>query len=146
MKNQYDYTDFQESRIAVRNNDEVKMLSLLNLIYPNNGFIGDCEYYFVSKETGLVVACDINEILKEKLKIVYVSYISLSLLSEKDKNIVVMNNGDEIIDCYMSGVGSMDNMGNKGIIEYVGIDYIIVRDLERNKPIFVEQHYYHLVK
>ena len=53
--------------------------------------------------------------------------------------------GLKIRDCYMSGVGGLDNIGDSGVVEHVGIDYMIVRNTERNEPIIVmEPQYYNL--
>lgn len=47
--------------------------------------------------------------------------------------------GDKIEDCWMMGYGKpLDNMGDEGQIEFIGRDYIIVRNLEKDIPIFVE--------
>lgn len=44
--------------------------------------------------------------------------------------------GDRIKDCYLGGEGTIENLGNKGVIEAIGIDWVIVRDKERDEPIF----------
>ena len=50
-----------------------------------------------------------------------------------------MNIGDEINDYYMSGIGDLDNIGNVGVIEAIGKDWAIVRDLVRDDPIFTNK-------
>jgi hypothetical protein len=54
--------------------------------------------------------------------------------------------GQSIRDCYMSGVATLDNIGNKGVVEHVGSDYMIVRDKELDKPIFVSEEQYYCVE
>lgn len=48
-----------------------------------------------------------------------------------------MNIGSIINDCYMKGIGSVQNIMNKGVIEAIGKDWVIVRDTERDEAIFV---------
>ena len=50
-----------------------------------------------------------------------------------------LNIGDEIKDCYMYGIGELENIMHKGIIEATGIDWTIIRDVEINKPIFTNR-------
>ena len=50
--------------------------------------------------------------------------------------------GFEISDCYMHGCGSNKNICHKGVIEHVGKDYFIVRDLILDEPIIVYKDSY----
>lgn len=50
-----------------------------------------------------------------------------------------MRIGDIIEDCYMYGIGGLHNIGNKGVIEAIGVDWVIVRDKEIDEPIYVHK-------
>ena len=50
-----------------------------------------------------------------------------------------MQVGSTIYDCYMQGIGTLDNIGNQGVVEAIGRDWVIVRDLREDKPIFVDR-------
>lgn len=50
-----------------------------------------------------------------------------------------MEIGDKITDCYMYGIGELENIGNPGVIEAAGIDWVIIRDLDLDKPIFTHR-------
>lgn len=49
-------------------------------------------------------------------------------------------------DCYLHGIGVMEDMFDKGVIEHVGIDYFILRNIERNQPIFVSKDSYGVIE
>ena len=38
-----------------------------------------------------------------------------------------LNIGDVIKDCYMCGIGDLHNIGERGIIEAAGKDWVIIR-------------------
>ncbi len=46
-----------------------------------------------------------------------------------------MKVGDKIYDCYMGGIGDLENIGNDGFIEAAGKDWVIIRDRETDKPL-----------
>jgi len=50
--------------------------------------------------------------------------------------------GDITNDSYLHGIGSLDNIGHKGAIEFVGRDYFILRDLDNDEVILVEEKSY----
>ena len=54
--------------------------------------------------------------------------------------------GMRIRDCYLGGVGGSEHIGNRGVVEYVGSDYMIVRDETLKKPIFVSEEQYYCVR
>ena len=41
-------------------------------------------------------------------------------------------------DCYLKGCTDLCNMSDKGVIEYVGRDYFILRNLNSGFPLFIE--------
>lgn len=43
-----------------------------------------------------------------------------------------------INDCYLIGHGELRNICNPGIIETVEKDYIVIRDLALDEPIFIK--------
>lgn len=45
--------------------------------------------------------------------------------------------GFKIKNCFMSGFGDTDSSGHHGRVEAIGIDWVVVRDVEIDKPIFV---------
>lgn len=45
--------------------------------------------------------------------------------------------GWRVDDCYMEGIGSSESIGNIGMIEAIGLDWVIVRDQYLDKPILV---------
>jgi len=51
----------------------------------------------------------------------------------------MIEEGDAINDCYMSGIGELSDIGCPGEIEHIGEDYVIVRNRFTNKPIFVNK-------
>lgn len=52
----------------------------------------------------------------------------------------MINIGDIItFDCYMQGIGNLDNLGNTGILEAYGDDWVIIRDVVKNEPIFINK-------
>lgn len=48
-------------------------------------------------------------------------------------------------NCYLHGIGRMEDMFDKGVVEYVGIDYFILRNIEINQPIFVSKDSYWVI-
>lgn len=49
-----------------------------------------------------------------------------------------MQIGDKIADCFMRGIGDNDNICNAGVVEAIGADWVIVRDKQLDRPIFVD--------
>jgi hypothetical protein len=45
-------------------------------------------------------------------------------------------------NCYLHGIGQHENIGSNRVIEYVGVDYFVLRDMKWNKPILVLQSEY----
>ncbi len=45
--------------------------------------------------------------------------------------------GSPIKDCFLGGRGTLDNICNPGVIESAGKDWIIIRDLGLDAPIFI---------
>ena len=52
--------------------------------------------------------------------------------------------GMKIDDCYMHGVGDLDDINCSGVVEAVGIDWMVVRNQDRQHPIFVKSNSYEL--
>ena len=48
-------------------------------------------------------------------------------------------------DCYVHGI-NYDNIGNEGIIEFVGKDYFILRDLSTDKPLVIKGSSYWVIE
>lgn len=53
---------------------------------------------------------------------------------------MALNVGSEINDCYMFGIGELENIGNHGRIEAAGKDWTIIRDEELDKVIFTNRN------
>lgn len=53
--------------------------------------------------------------------------------------------GEKTNNCYLHGIGRLDNIGHKGAIEFVGRDYFILRDLDNDEVILVEKESYGII-
>lgn len=49
-------------------------------------------------------------------------------------------------DCYLHGINDLENICNRGQIEFVGRDYFILRDLSRDKPLFIAKESYGFIE
>lgn len=49
-------------------------------------------------------------------------------------------------DCFLHGIGELEDISNPGAIEFVGSDYFILRNIYRNKAIMVEENSYGFIE
>lgn len=71
----------------------------------------------------------------------------LNIYQEKLKtNNMEFKIGMRFNNTYLHGAGNRDGMDHEGIIEFVAVDYFVLRDLDENKPYLIRSDDFYCVE